>query len=475
MSNRVGTCYFCPMRKCLIIVCMFLSATCSCLLADGPRFGYDIAQFRGDSGRTRVDVYIAVSDTQFVYKTDKNTLKGFLDFQVFCVAGLDTIEQKTGTVYSVLNRDADTVRKTYTMRFSFSLKPSQYTLQINVSDRHRLSRTNQVKTPLIVRAFSTKDVSVSDIVFCVVPDSSASPQVKKEFSSSDVIPSKEVCGEMPVLRTYLEVYMPAEVPNSDSMTVVYNISDAVRRPILDMSHSLTFRDNLATDFFEQQVHILPSGVYYVSVGIQRGTQNTVEPILTTKKFYILNPAYPPELSDLFTEDQLFLASEFAAMNSTSIQEEYEKAKRVGPDIELVSFQQLSTLNAKQKFLFRFWYHKDPNPTTSQNERYEEFKKAVAYAKLNYTTPFSPRGWDSDRGRVLLRYGFPTNVNRVIYNSDAAFPHETWEYDNIQGGVVFVFVDKRGSGNITLVHSTALNEHRDELWYKRYAVDPSQNR
>ncbi|MFM8471934.1 MAG: GWxTD domain-containing protein, partial [Candidatus Kapaibacterium sp.] len=247
------------------------------------------------------------------------------------------------------------------------------------------------------------------------------------------------------------------------------------RPILDMNRTIALSGTVTRDVFEQQVHILPSGVYYVTAGIV-STDGTPAPTnQSTKKFYILNPAYPPELSDLFTEDQLFLASEFAAMSAEAIQEEYEKAKRVGPDIELVSFQQLSTLNAKQKFIFRYWYHKDPNPTTAVNERYEDFKKAVDYAKLNFSNPFTPRGWDSDRGRIVLRYGFPTNINRVIFNHDAAFPHETWEYDNIQGGVIFVFVDKRGSGNVTLVHSTALNEHRDDLWYRRYAIDPSQNK
>jgi GWxTD domain-containing protein len=311
------------------------------------------------------------------------------------------------------------------------------------------------------------------MLICDITSDSLGPSAGATSLKPVTIPSRELSGDMPVLRSYLELYPVTQSKSGDSITLTYAIQDAARRPILDMSYALAADNKVLPHFFEQPVHILPSGVYYLVAFIT--SIASTDTFQTTKKFYIINPAYPPELSDLFSEDQLFLSSEFATMSIQRIQEEYEKAKRVGPDLELVSFQQLSTLNAKQKFIFRFWYHKDPNPTTVVNERYEDFKKAVEHAKLNFANPFTPRGWDSDRGRVILRYGFPTNINRVLYNYDGAFPHEIWEYDNIQGGVIFVFVDKRGSGNVTLVHSTALNEHRDELWYKRYAVDPSQNK
>lgn len=442
--------------------------------ADGPRFGYDVAQFKGDSGRLRVDVYVAVADTQFIYKKSTSGLMGAIDFDIVCLSGLDSIVKRRFSVESALSNTADSNRKTFVSRQSFQLKPGQYTLNFSVTDRQRPSRKEFVKVPLVIRAFSKKGLSLSDLLICQIPEVDSPRKNEISLTSVSVLPSREVCGDMPVLRTYVEVNQDIVNP-VDSVSVLYSISDAVRRPILDMTHTIRVKDAIAADVYEQQVHILPSGVYYITATLLHPDGSSIPTSQVSKKFYILNPAYPPELSDLFSEDQLFLASEFATMNAESIQEEYEKAKRVGPDIELVSFQQLSTLNAKQKFLFRYWYHKDPNPSTTVNERYEDFKKAVEYAKLNFTNPFSPRGWDSDRGRVILRYGFPTNINRVIFNHDAAFPHETWEYDNIQGGVIFVFVDKRGSGNVTLVHSTALNEHRDDLWYRRYAIDPSQNK
>lgn len=443
------------------------------VVADELRFGYDIAQFKHDDRSNRVELHFAVADTQFVYKKENGVLKGYVDITVLCVSGLDTVDRQSFSFQSTLIGRQDTNRRTMVQNKTMVLKAGRYTLYVKAVDRQRPMRRDSVRVPLVVRAFPGTRAAVSDMLICDITSDSLGPSAGATSLKPVTIPSRELSGDMPVLRSYVELYPVTQSKSGDSITLTYAIQDAARRPILDMSYALAADNKVLPHFFEQPVHILPSGVYYLVAFIT--SIASTDTFQTTKKFYIINPAYPPELSDLFSEDQLFLSSEFATMSIQRIQEEYEKAKRVGPDLELVSFQQLSTLNAKQKFIFRFWYHKDPNPTTVVNERYEDFKKAVEHAKLNFANPFTPRGWDSDRGRVILRYGFPTNINRVLYNYDGAFPHEIWEYDNIQGGVIFVFVDKRGSGNVTLVHSTALNEHRDELWYKRYAVDPSQNK
>jgi hypothetical protein len=49
------------------------------------------------------------------------------------------------------------------------------------------------------------------------------------------------------------------------------------------------------------------------------------------------------------------------------------------------------------------------------------------------------------------------------------PYEIWHYNSLQGGVIFVFVDREGMGNATLVHSTYRDELRDDDWYNHYAL------
>jgi hypothetical protein len=43
------------------------------------------------------------------------------------------------------------------------------------------------------------------------------------------------------------------------------------------------------------------------------------------------------------------------------------------------------------------------------------------------------------------------------------PYEIWHYYNLQGGVIFVFGDRRGFGRFELLHSTLVGEIKDENW------------
>ncbi len=72
------------------------------------------------------------------------------------------------------------------------------------------------------------------------------------------------------------------------------------------------------------------------------------------------------------------------------------------------------------------------------------------------------GYRADRGRVHIVYGPPDDIERHPNETDSR-PYEIWSYNNIQGGVIFVFVQKNSGGDYELVHSTHRNELRDDNW------------
>jgi GWxTD domain-containing protein len=72
------------------------------------------------------------------------------------------------------------------------------------------------------------------------------------------------------------------------------------------------------------------------------------------------------------------------------------------------------------------------------------------------------GWLTDRGRVYLLYAEPDEVERFP-SSSVNKPYEIWHYNQIESGVIFVFIDRSGLGNYTLVHSTKRGEIQDESW------------
>ena len=73
-----------------------------------------------------------------------------------------------------------------------------------------------------------------------------------------------------------------------------------------------------------------------------------------------------------------------------------------------------------------------------------------------------KGWQSDMGRVYIMYGEPSEVERHP-NDSGMRPYEIWKYNDIEGGVQFVFGDLTGFRNYVLLSSTKRGELQDDSW------------
>ncbi|KAA3613209.1 MAG: GWxTD domain-containing protein [Calditrichaeota bacterium] len=96
----------------------------------------------------------------------------------------------------------------------------------------------------------------------------------------------------------------------------------------------------------------------------------------------------------------------------------------------------------------FWKERDPSPNTTYNELLDEFYKRVTEAVRQYSNRFK-EGWQTDRGRILLLYGEPTEVENRKYSVNSV-PHIIWKYTDKNGEMVFTFVDKNKTGIFTLI-------------------------
>ncbi|MCI0515896.1 GWxTD domain-containing protein, partial [candidate division KSB1 bacterium] len=134
-------------------------------------------------------------------------------------------------------------------------------------------------------------------------------------------------------------------------------------------------------------------------------------------------------------------------------------KYIATKDEKNTFKKLD-LDGRRKYIVEFWAKRDLDPSTKKNEYREEYLSRVRYANDQFTG--FQKGWKSDRGRVLLIYGHPDEIERFPFSSDTK-PYQIWKYFSIQGGVEFVFVDKRSFGNMELIHSTARGELNDPEW------------
>ena len=108
--------------------------------------------------------------------------------------------------------------------------------------------------------------------------------------------------------------------------------------------------------------------------------------------------------------------------------------------------------------------RDPDPSTPRNEAYQDYMARVKKSNDRYTS-MGREGWKTDRGRVYLTYGEPSEIERFP-NQTNTKPYEIWHYNDLEGGVIFVFADLTGFSQYTLVNSTLRGELRDDNWQNR---------
>lgn len=101
----------------------------------------------------------------------------------------------------------------------------------------------------------------------------------------------------------------------------------------------------------------------------------------------------------------------------------------------------------QKAIWLFWEKYDPDKNSKFNELMYEFYSRAEKAIKEYSTKGNKFGVLSDRAKVFIKYGKPSEVDR--YYSDKDEITEIWKY--ISPKVEFVFVDATGLGNYKLVN------------------------
>ncbi len=127
------------------------------------------------------------------------------------------------------------------------------------------------------------------------------------------------------------------------------------------------------------------------------------------------------------------------------------------------FLALTTPEEKEQFIEQFWRRRDPDPRTAENEFKEEHYRRIAYANENFAS--GEPGWMTDRGRIYIIHGPPTQIeshpaggpyDRPSHEgggSTSTFPFEIWWYRYMEGvgsDIELEFVDRNGGNQYRLV-------------------------
>jgi GWxTD domain-containing protein len=204
------------------------------------------------------------------------------------------------------------------------------------------------------------------------------------------------------------------------------------------------------------VNQLPTGTYVLDVSLIDTGQVVLS--RSAKKFFVYNATLGVDTS-LVTRAPHNLGNLYAGMSEEELDREFAWARYETNDAERAQYERLSGFQSKSTYLLDLWGRR---PLGLR----DEYLHRVAFANLNYHV-LGRDGYKTDRGRVHIIYGTPDDVERHP-NEPESKPYEIWSYHSIQGGVIFVFVQRIEGGEYELVHSTHRNELHDELWSVHYA-------
>ena len=358
-----------------------------------------------------------------------------------------------------------------------SLPPSLYSVNLLAVDLNDTTRKQLRHFDIHVPKFPSKKIASSSLELCRSIQSAngnSSPLFVK--NSLEVIPNPSLLyGDgNPNIYFYVELYnLLKGVPQSKYLVNYFvtdysgNVSKLV--PPRKMKKAKAY--NSSVEIGQVNVSNLPSGSYWFFLTISDTSDKAL--LVVKKKFFTFNP----DVDKLVKHNAKMMAqlnqTVFNEMSESNVNDELNYISYLASREEKKMIKRLDSVETKRKFLSEFWAKRDPSPATPFNEKRAEFLKRVKYANKEFSA-LGLKGWKTDFGRVYILYGPPDDIERSP-NTDKGRAYQVWRYENLQGGVIFVFIDMTGYHRYQLVHSTYRGEIQNYDWPDLLELNPQHQK
>jgi len=401
----------------------------------------DYATFTGsESGKVRLELYYQIYNSALNFSPDGNNYEAKYEINIWIN---DKNGGKAGSFFDEKTVRVANFEKTKTRRdfrvnqANFDLFPGKYEIDFILSDPRSQSvirRELNVK----LKSFENKNPRISDIEFVQAvkneKDSISSfskgnliviPSLSKSFGMEDK--GKFVF--------YMEVYRGTD--STDDVT----IETILRHD----RHGLMYRDTIDTPLEEPVTRQLREisleefkpGEYELFVRL-RGRRNKK---LDEKKAKFEVP----------WNQQSLIKYRY---NEAVSQLEY-----IADPGEVKIMKKIEDNGERIKAFNKFWAERDPDPTTAINELKVKFYHRINVANRLFTI-MRREGWRTDRGRVLIQFGEPDQIDDYPFNTDGR-PYQIWHYYDDGPYRRFSFVDNNEDGDYQLIFPyDGLNQRPD---------------
>jgi GWxTD domain-containing protein len=435
------------------------------LAQSGFKVDFDYARFNYDDSSNYVEIYYSFYQPNLRVEESaeqQKSISGQLNIRFVDLLTDSTVISKTYEFNSILESADTNSEKSLTGNLGFLVPVGNYNVYLMGMDGNDATHADSVNFEMTINT-PPERYWLSDLTFASSIKESQNTSSIFYKNTYEVVPNpSSIYGEpLPVLYFYSEIYNVDENVQSQTLKIDHILLDSQNEVYTRKSKYIPRGNESVVEVGAINVSKAPSGIYLLVVSVSDTVIN--QTIYTSKRLFVYNPSII-DTSSAVGADQDVMSSEFISMSDEELDEVFAFSRYVATSSEVSQWQKLSDLQAKRTFLFNFWKARDDNINTPVNENKRDYFNRVERANKQYST-MQRKGWKTDRGRVFIIYGEPSEVERYPNQVDTK-PYEIWQYDQIEGGVIFIFADMTGFSDYQLVHSTHRNELRDDNWPRK---------
>jgi GWxTD domain-containing protein len=429
----------------------------------------DYSVFYDPSSGEYIELKFQVDANSVVYQKSNLEFLSNISYSIIISQNDSIIINRTYKLKSTIKNENE--RSDFFDVKRYSLLPGKYKLSLLFNDD--FSTSNPVTSNQNIEILNLHStLSISDIQICETINKTSEESIISK-SGYDLYPRllnyfPTDCRFFP---TYFEIYNPfKDSMDVDIKTTCFSLDNQI--VLTDFSKSQKARLGKVNPIINKyDISLLPTGSYKLLVSVHNDSSelcsssyvfdrsNNFTTSISTENV-LLDPNFQKSISD----DSLsyFLLSLIPISNES--------------DIPLITKIVSEKNNEKmRKYIQSFWI-----VSTSRLLAYEawlNYKVQVKLVDKLYATQIF-KGFETDRGRVYLKYGCPTAI-KTRETSPSEYPYEIWQYDKIKqfSNKRFIFYNPDLVNNhYQLLHSDMQGELKNFRWQQIIAKrnSPNQN-
>lgn len=452
--------------KNIIILLLILSAPSFAAAQGKFMLDADYALFRYSDTKSVLEVYFNFYQNSFKYAYENNY------YVAHAVLGFKLTDEDSKT--DIVDKDfvlnlstTDTTssklkNKEISQITLFIEAGKNYSLILVGSDNKSASRSDTVKFNFSVPVYTVSPPMMSHIQLATGIEKSTNKQSSFYKFGFEVVPNPNALfgNTIKSLHYYYELYgLKSRLQDSEASLKML-VTGLNGDTVISKTESIKGSNDIMSLTGSIGVDTLKSGSYLMKLSVVSGEETIAE---SQKKFFIFSTA---KTNYVITDDEGYLKSEFVTFTEQMLDDEFDKTLYVRTASDKNEYEKIKNLDEKRKFLYRFWKKRDASPETPRIEARDEYLKRMKEANAKFKQSFT-EGWKSDRGRIYMLYGPPSEVERHYMEANTK-NYEIWTYDNLQGGTMCVFgeIVSTDEGAYYLMHSTIKNELTDNDWKEK---------